>query len=182
VSVPIAYVPTWFASAAALLTSSHDGADRWSYPQALEDRDRVVRILLEHVEQHPHQHVVLASGDIHVGTAFELAWDHGPVFHQFTASALTNQLDPLAATIYRLVPHTQRSLGCDDRTAHVSPIAAAPGEPDANPYGGLNLGIVEVDDDGVRARVRFELITATAAGDPETVYRSPWLGGAAGAG
>lgn len=175
-SVPIAYVPSWFATAAAKLAPSHGGTDRWSYAHALADRDRVLECLLAHAEANPHQQLVLQSGDIHVGSAFEIKWDGGPVFHQFTASAVTNEITPLRAAVYRLVPYTQRWLECKDRRAAVTAVATEGGEPGRNPFAGLNVGVVHVDDDGTQTRVRYELVTVSDDGKPETAYLSPWLG------
>lgn len=169
VSVPIAYVPTWFSALAAMFTEEREGADRWSYSGSLPDRDRVLGALLEQAAAAPHQRVVLVSGDIHVGTALEIAWKDGPVFHQLTSSAITNDVGMRKGAIFELVAGIERTIHCGDRVAHVSRIA---GEPDANPYGFLNIGLVHVDEG--QGRVRFELV-GTRDGTPGTAFLSPWL-------
>jgi len=175
VPVPIAYVPTWLAALADVVTPDHDGADRWSHANALADRDQLLGTLLDHAHAYPEQQLVLLSGDVHVGMAFELRWQHGPVFYQLTSSALTNVNGPLASALYTLAPHAERTIHRGAERARVAPIPAADGSPATNPFGGLNAGIVHVEDDGTRARVRFELISVTDDARPETVYLSRWL-------
>lgn len=171
-TVPIAYVPTWFSVVAAALTDDSDGADRWSHPGCLPDRDRVLSALLEQAALAPHQRVLLVSGDIHVGSAFALAWEHGPVFPQLTASAITNDVGAINGLAYELVTGIERSMTCGPYQARVERI---PGTPDGNPFSRLNLGIVHVDDEHGDARIRLEIVSATPDGMPQTVFLSDWL-------
>ncbi len=176
VPVPLVFVPSRLANLAGALTH-HEGIERWSHERCRPDRDRIFRLLVEHARAHPAQKLLLLSGDIHAGTAFQIKWTEGLVFHQLTASALTNKESFVTTFLTELAPRTVSSLSCGDLEAEVSLVAAADGAPAQNPFGRLNLGFVHVDDDGHRTRVQLELVSASddERPIPVTAYLSPWL-------
>lgn len=151
ISVPIVFMPSW-ATVLAEHVAGHaaDAMDRWTHARCLHDRDELLRVLCDHADAHPAQEIVLVSGDIHVGSAHAIHWPNGRVFYQLTASAITNRLGAKDRVVYETLPRLPRRVNIGDRTANVELLCA--------PYGGLNLGLVHVEDDGTRARVRFELV------------------------
>lgn len=176
VPVPLVFVPSRLANFAGTLTH-HEGIERWSHDRCRPDRDRILRLLVEHAQSHPAQKLLLLSGDIHAGTAYEVRWSDGPVFHQLTASALTNKESLVTTLLTEVLPRTVTTLSCDGLEAEVSLVGAAEHAPSANPFGGLNVGFVHVDDDGQRVRVQLELVSLSddEHPTPKTVYLSPWL-------
>ncbi len=176
VPVPLVFVSSRVANLAGALTH-YEGIERWSHDRCRPDRDRIFHLLVDHAKKHPAQKILLLSGDIHAGTAYEITWKDGPVFHQLTASALTNKESRVTTFLTELAPRAVSSLSCDGLEADVSLVAAAEHSPAQNPFGRLNLGFVHVDDDGQRVRVQLELVSASDGErpTPETVYLSPWL-------
>ncbi len=176
--VPLVFIPSWAANIVGEITAHHEGLDRWSNKRCLADRDLLFRILIDHARANPAQKILLLSGDIHVGTAFEIRWDDGVVFHQLTTSPVTNKESRFKTFLFELAPRSVSKLAVDGAEAKVSLIPAAGAAQAANPFGRLNIGFVHVEDDGARARIRLELVSVT---DDEhaaatTVYSSPWLG------
>ena len=177
ISVPLVFVPRSIADFVARVAGHKLGTDRWSYDRCHHERDRLMRVLHRHAHAHPEQVLLLLSGDIHFGTAFELRWSaSGRVVYQLTSSALTYReswltraLDELAPAVFR---HA-RFAGIDGAVRLLEPDLGAPSH---NPYSGLNLGFVHVDATAGRPRVQLELIGADELGEPRTVYASPWLG------
>lgn len=177
VTVPIVHIESWMAGVVAACNGrSSDAADRWSHPRMLADRDLFLRMLKDHQRANPEQRLVLLGGDIHVGSAFRLEWsDGGPPTYQLTASALSHLQGRATRWIAEKLPRaTQKVAMHDGLTADVDLVAPANGAA-RNPYGGLNLGIVEVEW-GERCGLRFKLVTAKAETDqPETVFESALL-------
>jgi hypothetical protein len=139
----------------------------------LADRDRFLRILRKHQCAHRRQQVVLLGGDIHVGSAFCLEWsDGGPPTYQFTASALSHLQSRPARWAAENLPKTAHTVALHDGiTADVHLVEGVEGS-QQNPYGGLNLGIVEVEW-GSSCTIRFKLIsTANGTDEPQVVFES----------
>lgn len=162
-SVPIAYLPARATAALSRVLPGHDDVtDRWSHPQFLADRDRLLRRLLQHQrEAQPGQRLVLLGGDVHVGYVHCLTWEGTdlPPIYQLTSSALSNQSPWVALKAASLLP---RAL------SHVHPEGAPPlrvsmasglAGQSQNPVASLNLGLVEVTREGGRTRVRLRLAT-----------------------
>jgi alkaline phosphatase D len=174
VTVPIVHIPSWMAAAVSACTGSgSDAADRWCHPKILAQRDLVLRVLREHQRAHPGQKLALLGGDIHVGSAFRLEWsDGGPPTYQFTASAISHVQSGVARWVAEHLPSaTHRMVLHDGVTADVALVAPANGAA-MNPYGGLNVGIVEVTW-GERCDLRFRLVGSSGASDdPVTVFES----------
>lgn len=174
VTVPIVHVESWMAGVVSTMSGhGSDAADRWSHPRMLADRDRFLRILRRHQKAHLEQRLVLLGGDIHVGSAFCLDWsDGGPPTYQFTASALSHLQSRPARWVAEKIPKTTNTVALHDGlTADVHLVEGVEGSRH-NPYGGLNLGIVEVEW-GARCTLRFKLVSTAARSDvPRIVFES----------
>lgn len=158
VSLPIAYLTERAAEKmVAVAGESSDAGDRWSKPGAVAQRDRLLRALRAHQRAAPEQRLVLLSGDIHVGSLFRIRWRDGlPPVLQFTSSALSN-LQPrvarwVAEEIPKVITHVAER---DELEADVEIVPDARQE-GMNPYGGLNLGIIEVV--AATRQLRFRLV------------------------
>ncbi len=164
VSVPVAHVsdkPAWVGL--KLLGQATDVADRWSNPKAIADRDRLLRLLRAHQRAHPEQRMMLLGGDIHVGCLFRIEWaDSVPPLYQFTSSAISNIQPRVAQWGAEQVPRVLAGVDAGgDLSARVAVVPGEGGRGE-NPYGGLNVGIVEVDTTE-RTSLRFKLIGAPGA-------------------
>lgn len=174
VSVPIADVsdkPAW--AGLKLFGQGGDLADRWSNPKAIADRDRLLRLLRAHQRAHPDQRLMLLGGDIHVGCLFRIEWEDGArSLYQFTSSAISNIQPRVARWGAEQVPRVLAGIEAGSELS--ARVAIVPGaDPSAkNPYGGLNVGIVEVDTRAATT-VRFKLIGAPLPdGSPRVVFDS----------
>jgi alkaline phosphatase D len=157
VTVPVAHLEAWLTG--ALMKFAGEGsdiADRWSNPKALLDRNRLLRTIRDHMRANPKQRVIMIGGDIHVGCLFRIDWDDGtPALHQFTSSAISNVQPRVAQIAAEGVAKTVHGIfGEDDLRAAVS-LVEGEGK---NPYGGLNVGIVEVETMNEKTTVRFKLL------------------------
>ena len=172
-SVPIAHVPDWAATlGSAFRSPDGDAADRWSDPRAHACRGRLLQVLRAHQAACPHQHLVLLGGDVHVGAVAALKWGDGiPDSYELIASALSNSTGVVAKKLVDLAQARPR-VQVDDEGARVG-IELMDGASSAdgaslNPYGGLNIGIVQVERRSEReSNVRLLLIGCTEHGDPE---------------
>jgi len=164
-SVPVIHLPSWLADIGHSIVGNHvDFADHWSYAKNRPARDTLLRMLHDHQQQHPKQRVVLASGDVHIGCAFAIHWKGGtkPILYQFTSSAVSNRLKQTTAYFSGLGPKLASNIDCGDDSpeARVNLIKPRKAEYHAenNPFGGLNIGIIEVSDNGDHSNVNFKLI------------------------
>jgi alkaline phosphatase D len=177
VSVPVAHVDSKTASVGLkLFGQASDIADRWSNPKAIADRNRLLRIIRAHQRAHPAQRVVLLGGDIHVGCLFRIDWDDGvPSFFQFTSSALSNVQPRVARWGAEQVPKVLAGIDkSDELSARVAIVPCAEGT-GTNPYGGLNLGIVEVRTEP-KTELRFKLVgTPGDDGARRIAFDSGWI-------
>lgn len=171
VTIPVAYLEAWVTNLAMKVTGEgSNAADRWSNPKALADRNRLLRALRDHSLAHPKQRLVLVGGDIHVGSLLRIEWDDGaPTMYQFTSSAISNVRSRVAQiAAERVAKAVHGMFGGADLSASVSLV---PGE-GRNPYGGLNVGVVEVTT-GDTTAVRFRLLGAPDdAGNSRLVFDS----------
>ena len=97
---------------------------------------------------------------------------------QFVASALTNHNSSMAGSLQRALLEISRPLEKEVAGLMVANLPVLPGG--TNPYGGLNLGLVEVEKlpgDPTRSRLRFKLIGQDPAepSRPKVVFESPPL-------
>jgi alkaline phosphatase D len=173
VSVPIAHVDGSVTAAAVLATGqASDVADRWSNPKALRARDRLLRLIRAHQRAHPAQRIVLVGGDVHVGCLFEIAWDDGlPPIFQFTSSALSNVQPRVERWAAEQVPRTMAEIADAPDLAAKVRLVPSVDDRGANPFGDLNLGIVEIET-GAQTRLRFLLHGPPEDGISPVVYDS----------
>ncbi len=159
--VPMVYVASWASMAISLLRSHRgDARDRWTHPWNLPDRDRLLGLLLAHQRRCPGQRVVLLSGDVHLGCAFAIDWlgDASDTMYQFTSSAVTHLRRGFSAWAAGHLPRTELLLKLEDGPAARLVRMEGVGGADQNPYSGLNVGLVEVQDRGTHSTVRFKLV------------------------
>ncbi len=175
ISVPVLYVDSWFANTAATLVGqASDAGDRWTLSAALRARDRLLGAIRHHQRMHPEQRLLLLGGDIHVGCAFRLDWtDDLPSFHQFTSSALSNYTGRVMSWLAERVPYAATTIeSAEGYKGNVVLIEGTKGQ-DKNPFGGLNLGIVDVHLDAGRAELEFKLVSVRDdSEEPEVVFAS----------
>ena len=138
-----------------------------------------------HLQTHPGQRLVVLSGDIHAGWAVKLidpkadeqnpAQVPGPPIMQFVSSAVTNGDSWVVGTLSEALLQASKVLSSSIVGLKVENIPGTNGR-NANPFGGLNIGIVEVEksaEGGVS--VRFELVSRgknEASGQPVVVFDS----------
>ena len=158
IGVPIVHIPGWLNTIGdKLLQRGSDMHDRWSSPPFQPQRDQLLAMIAAHQQAHPDQKLTLLSGDIHAGWACTLCPPQARPIVQFVSSALTNRSRSMAGTLARALLEVTRPLEREVAGLCITPV---PGEPGGtNPYGGLNLGIIEVTrEDAGRSSVRFKLI------------------------
>jgi alkaline phosphatase D len=164
-SVPLAFVPTWFVRLGlALYPGSHPGAlDRWNWPGWTSERERLLELLLEQRARRPRQQLVLLSGDIHewMAAALKPSPDVLPIY-QLTSSPLTNSSHGVLPALAHAASRTLRSI--EFRRGRL-PVELLPGSTKAsqNPHAELNVGIVEVDAGIHEASLRFKVLAPSAA-------------------
>jgi alkaline phosphatase D len=166
-SVPLLHVPDWLATTgAALGEADGDVADRWTNPKMHASRDRLFHLIREHQRDNPDQRLVLLGGDVHVGAVSRFAWsDDTRDTYQLIASALSNTEGFLLRGLVELIPKIGAVIGHDGNADFSGELLAAPpehacsGKP-ANPYGKLNVGVIEVErhPEGRESSVRLVLI------------------------
>ena len=158
IGTPIVHIPGWLNRVGEKLV--HQGSDlhdRWSHPPLMGQRDRILAMLARHRDAHPHQRLALLSGDIHAGWAATLRPAGGKPLMQLTSSALTNHDASMAGAVARALLEITRPLEREVAGLSIAGLAGLPGG--TNPYGGLNLGVVEVQKvNHERCRVTFKLI------------------------
>ena len=176
-SVPVVHLPRVLAKTAARMTSDgEDFSDRWSSLAHVEDRDRFLEIICEHQGAHPEQRVVFLSGDIHIGCVHEVRWEERPgEFYQIVSSGITHTASLPIRLGSRLLIRLNQEISTQDGRLQgaVRLLQGTPGHTQ-NPYGDLNLGIVEIETPSPEAgaKLRFYLYGHND-GEPVCVYRSP---------
>lgn len=176
-TIPLIYLEAKIArAAAAVLGAGSDLHERWSHPQCVEHRDRLLGLLVQHAKRHPHQTMLLLGGDVHAAAAYDLALQGGTHIYQFVSSAISNRESLLMrkATEFatQLVSKVELEPGC---VIDVSALPDARGCAGANPYGGLNMGIVDVATAGEVCSVTLRIISyddANSDGGYVTVFES----------
>ena len=180
-SVPIVHLPSWLVDAgAALVGDKVDFPDHWTYKKNLPARDKILKRLHAHQKAHPRQRVVIISGDVHIGCVFAIQWKgpdpREPRLFQFTASAVSNRLKKHEAFFSKIPPHLVTSLktsrgGPAAEVGLLDPLSDAA---DKNPFGGLNLGLIEISEAGSHSTVNLKLIGYPSKEQwrPKTMFES----------
>jgi alkaline phosphatase D len=162
-SVPLVHLPRFLARAvAALPHTGEDFSDRWSSGAHVRDRDRLLRIIHDHQARHPRQRFLLLSGDIHIGCLHAVRWNDGaPTLHQVISSPVTHHTSFPLQWASKSIIQLNRTISTRDRrlSAAVRPVRGVSRRM-RNPFGKLNLGIVEFETEanggGIRSlRVLF---------------------------
>lgn len=160
VPVPLVHVPEWVSSIGhALPLVPGDLDDRWSNPVWVQTRDEILRLLSRHREGHPQQKLVVLSGDIHAGWAIRLFDPErkGVDVLQLVSSAITNGDSGLVGTLSEVLLRVSRTLAGKVASLQICHIPGTE-EHQGNPYGGLNLGLVDVEKTGTGVSLRFRLV------------------------
>lgn len=174
IGVPMVHIPGWLTRLGeTLVQQGSDLHDRWSHPPLVPQRDRILSMLAQHRDAHPHQQMALLSGDIHAGWAATLRPPGGKPFIQLTSSALTNHDDSMAGTLARALLKATRPFEREVGGLLIAGLEGLPGG--TNPYGGLNLGLVEVEKRNDHCSlIRFKLIGQDRddPSEPRVVFES----------
>jgi alkaline phosphatase D len=174
-SLPVIHLPDWLTKWGDLiLKKSVNFRDRWSYEPNIPQRDQFLKLVYEHQKNNPRQRIILVSGDIHIGCAFSIEWQGSspqPTLYQFTSSAISNRLHRFEADFSKLGPSLERTVACQGgSTATTRLLAAAEdGDHDQNPFGGLNVGIIDIYKEETESPVVFRLV-----GYPEGIAGGPY--------
>lgn len=174
-SVPPVHLPRWVARLGRRITpAGEDFSDRWTTVGHLQGRNRLLRHLHRHQERCPGQRLVIISGDIHIGCVHEIRWHDGsrPLV-QLISSGITHHVGRLVQEGSKLSIRWKRRLFMDGTEA--AGIRLLPGIPGHrhNPYGKLNLGIVECRHFDDATHMRFKLYGHSGS-SPVCVYQSDW--------
>lgn len=149
-SVPIFHLPDWLSDMGAYFFGhAIDFPDHWSYHRNTYQRDGLLERIYKHQKENPRQKVIIVSGDVHIGCAFQIKWPRRKKFHlyQFTFSAISNRnKSKNAEKILELSPRKlTRKVNClfgmEEVKLQLSPLTPIHGD---NPFGGLNIGIIEI--------------------------------------
>lgn len=175
-SVPAVHLPRQLAKLVARLPpSDEDFSDRWSSGAHVRDRDRFLRIIYRHQRLYPRQHLVLLSGDIHIGCVHQILWRQGgPPLYQMISSGITHSPGFLIQTASALSIRLNRSIATlDNSLSGTVRLFKGIGGCAKNPYDGLNLGIIEIETSapGAEPKVQF-LLYGHQKEHPVCVYRS----------
>lgn len=177
-SVPLVHVPDWLAGIGVSVASPDgDLADRWSNPKARASRDQLLTLLREHQRRCPKQRLLILGGDVHVGFVSRLDWGEGiRNSYQLVSSALSNvEGFPLRRLIESFQNHPEVQLG-DEVPLWARLLETDDQNMRSNPYGGLNLGLIEVERVASdESAVRLSLVGADEQGDLVRVFESDWL-------
>lgn len=163
-SVPPIHLPRKLTKGLSWLTPmGNDFDDRWSTWADARDRDWLMRTLYEHQKANPDQHVVILSGDIHIGCAHAVKWDgeSGLRLHQLISSGLTHKVNGFVAAASKFLIGANRTFETEEKDLSGEVRLVRGGDnAEENPVGKLNIGLVEVEttDEG-RTDLRFKLFS-----------------------
>ncbi|MCR9160005.1 MAG: alkaline phosphatase D family protein [Nannocystaceae bacterium] len=180
VSIPLVHASSaWTDAATSMLPKGSDVHERWSHESCVEARDRLLAAIVEHSAANAHQRVVLLGGDVHAGAAYEVDFaEDGVQLLQLTSSPLTNEEGWINAKAGELAARAVSTLDlADGRHAAVTRMRGLEPGVDHNPFGGLNMGLVDIETDarGVPT-VGFRLVSHDGEGQPKTVFATGPLG------
>lgn len=162
-SVPVIHLPDWLVDVGeALVGDKIDFPDHWSFKKNRDARDTFLNKLYTHQKKYPHQKIALISGDVHIGCAFEIRWkkENNLKIIQFTSSAISNRLKQFETYASKLGPKLASDIKCKNGpSADVSLLKSiTKGSKDENPFGGLNVGIIQIKNRGNNSNINFKLI------------------------
>ncbi len=178
--IPLVHVESaWVNAAASLLSLGSDLHERWSHSSCIEARDALLALLLDHAQRNPKQKIILLGGDVHAGSAYQIDFPEcGVQMVQLTSSPLSNDEGWLNARAGELAAQAVSSVElADGRRAIVTALRGQTPKTDRNPFGGLNLGIVDVSTNGEGvATISLRLVGHDGSGGPTTVLDTGALG------
>ena len=179
IPVPLVFLPDWLVALGERVPGQGAlFATRWNAARNRWARDQLIEVLWAHQRANPGQTLVLLSGDVHQGAAVAWRWPDGAHAYQLVSSAVTNALrgwkERIAQRLSFRMSHVRHGT---ERLAIERLQGTGPGQ--QNPFNGLNVGVVHVEDEGASAAVRFELLTCDtgAPGTPRVAYASGRLSG-----
>jgi alkaline phosphatase D len=176
-SVPAIHIPRTFARLAARLPRApEDFSDRWSSGSHLRDRDRFLKTIRSHQARHPSQLLVLVSGDIHIGCVHRIRWaGNGPCLYQAVSSGITHAPGPLVQQASKLLIRMNHRISTvDNRVSGQVRLLRGTRLHWANPFSGLNMGLIEVHRNRETAETKLRFLLYGHHGDrPVCTYRSP---------
>lgn len=176
-SVPLFFMPGWLAFLAGRLIHKVDGDahDRWSHPQFVHERSRLLSILHAHQQQAPQQKLLICSGDVHVGYVTRCRWKGTPevVTHQLVSSAITHEMTSRDRAFGRWVPRTQQSVhtGHDHERGRLDLIGEGRHQRFHQPVGALNIGLIEIELEKGQATLNLKLVGSDEQSPGEPVTR-----------
>ena len=178
-SVPVIHLPRYLARLAARIPyTPEDFSDRWSAGAHLRDRDWFLKLIHQHQSRHPQQRLILLSGDIHIGCVHRIRWnDSGPLLYQMISSPITHTTRlPVRLASKLLIRSNRRIATLDGRLGAKVELLGGTGGRGQNPYGGLNLGILEIQRERLAAEPQIRFLLYGHQGEkPVCVYRSRLL-------
>jgi alkaline phosphatase D len=173
--VPVVHLPRWLAQGVSRLTPpGEDFSDRWSSGGHVRDRDRFLQLVHEHQRRCPTQRVILLSGDIHIGCAQVIRWSDGvPPLLQLVSSPIAHVTSLWERLACQWGIRLLRRIQVDPQLTASVQLLPGVGRANRNPYGGLNLGLVEIETPAAGADPEVRLLLYGHRGDtPVCVYRS----------
>jgi alkaline phosphatase D len=176
-SVPLVYLPDWVVALGERLPGQGGlFATRWNAAQNRRALDRLLSVLWAHQRTVPGQKLVLLSGDVHQGAAVALRWPEGARLYQFVSSPATNAIRGCKERLARQLSFSMRHVRHGAERVRIERLGCARSG-QRNPFNGLNVGVVYVEERGASAAVRFELVTYDEGGPgaARVAYDSGWL-------
>jgi alkaline phosphatase D len=164
-TIPPVYLPDWVVTLGELVPRYRIlFASRWNARRNRAALDGLFDVLRAHARDASDQKLVLLSGDVHEGAALALRWPGGGRAYEFVSSPVTNARRNWKELLARRLSFSMRRVRHGAAKVAVERLACSgPGQ--QNPFGGLNVGVVTVGDEG--ATVRLELLTC-GEGSSET--------------
>ncbi len=158
-TVPLAYLPDWVVAVGERVPGQGEVfAARWNAARNRQALDRLLDVLKAHQHTAPGQKLVLLSGDVHEGAAVTMRWPDGKQIYQLVSSPVTNAVRDWKEHIAQRLAFSMRHVRHGSERVAIRRIAGVRPE-QRNPFPGLNVGVVYVEDEGAGAQVRFELVT-----------------------
>lgn len=175
-TVPIIHLPKFLSRLASrLISDQEDFSDRWSSRGHVYDRDRLLKLLVDHQHRHPEQQMIMLSGDIHLGCAHRIDFD-GTQLIQLISSGVTHASRPLVQLGSKLLLRANRRVESHDGKLHGDFRLLEADGPGENPYTGMNVGIIEISKKSASSKTRIRCYLYGHDGeDPVCAYRSPLL-------
>lgn|GEM_PF-4270635 len=116
--------------------------------------------LYRHKRLFPDQKIALVSGDVHLGCAFSVKWPgkgDRPTIYQFTSSAISNRTKKIFTEFLKaplgLAGKIRLKGGIKVKTRLLDPVKHL-----ENPFGGLNIGMIDVLRNGGSASITLRLV------------------------